>query len=88
MDSQDYNQMRWASRRGLLELDLLLAPFVEDCYRQLSDVSKADYRRLMGSEDQDLLNWIMDRSPISDGTLIDIIKQIREHNRRQGEAKR
>ena len=88
MDSQDYNQMRWASRRGLLELDLLLAPFVEGCYPQLSDAGKADYRRLMASEDQDLLNWLMDRSPITDATLVDIIEQIREHNRRQGELKR
>ncbi len=80
--------MRWASRRGLLELDLLLAPFVEACYQQLPDTSKADYRRLMTCEDQDLLNWIMDRSPITDASLSPIIELIRQHNRRQGEVKR
>ena len=34
---EDFNRMRWASRRGLLELDLLLGPFVEACYRELDD---------------------------------------------------
>lgn len=79
-NDQDFNHMRWASRRGLLELDLLLAPFVEECYRDLSETDKADFRKLVTSEDQDLMNWIMGRDDVEDPALISIVAKIRAHN--------
>jgi antitoxin CptB len=81
---EDFNRMRWASRRGLLELDLLLAPFVDACYRQLSPELQAQYRELMGCEDQDLLNWIMGRTALTEPRLADIIASIQAHQRSLG----
>ena len=72
--------MRWASRRGLLELDLLLAPFVEACYRDLDETDKASFRRLVAEQDQDLMNWIMGRDTLGDDTLEPIVLKIRAHN--------
>lgn len=80
-EDQDFNQMRWASRRGLLELDLLLAPFVEECYRGLSEADKADFRRLVTCEDQDIMNWLMNRTPVGDDSLTPIVERIRAHNK-------
>ena len=77
---EDFNRMRWASRRGLLELDLLLGPFVESCYRELDDTARGDYQRLMTHEDQDILNWILAREPLSDASLEAITTAIRAHN--------
>ena len=79
-EDQDFNQMRWASRRGLLELDLLLAPFVDECYRDLSADDKADFRQLVTCEDQDIMNWIMGRTPVDDDALRGIVERIRAHN--------
>jgi len=79
-DNQDFNRMRWASRRGLLELDLLLAPFVEACYQDLPAHDKDDFRRLVEEQDQDIMNWIMGRVPISDPSLVSIVSLIRAHN--------
>jgi len=79
-DEQDFNRMRWASRRGLLELDLLLAPFVESAYRSLDERDKADFRRLVAEQDQDIMNWIMAREPVTDPTLEAIVMKIRAHN--------
>ncbi len=79
-DDQDFNRMRWASRRGLLELDLLLAPFVEAQYRDLDDQQKQDFRRLVEEQDQDILNWIMGREPVKDSVLSAIVASIRAHN--------
>ena len=69
---EDYNRMRWASRRGLLELDLLLGPFMDACYRNLDAAKRSDYQRLMAHEDQDILtgfwrdsHWEMRRFPTS-----------------------
>ena len=78
--SEEQNRMRWASRRGLLELDLLLGPFVEEVFPVLDSNAKEAYRRLLSCEDQDILNWIMDRAPVNDSSLAPIICSIREHN--------
>ena len=77
---EDFNRMRWASRRGLLELDLLLGPFVEACYRKLDASAKDDYQRLMTHDDQDILNWILGREPVSDASLAAIAAAICAHN--------
>ena len=72
--------MRWASRRGLLELDLFLADFVADEYPRLSPDLKALYRELMSSADQDMFEWLMGRSD-PDDTLEPIVSAIREYKR-------
>jgi len=48
---EEHNRMRWASRRGLLELDLLLGPFVEAEFPRLDPSSRDDYRELMARDD-------------------------------------
>ncbi len=68
--------MRWAARRGMLELDLVLAPFVEGRYMDLSPTDKALFQRLMLSEDQDLFAWFLRREEPEDGELVPIVKQI------------
>jgi len=76
----DYNRMRWASRRGLLELDLLLSPFMDECYSNLQAIDKAAYQALMAHDDQDILNWILGREALTDNSLAGITGQIRAHN--------
>ena len=85
---QDFNRMRWASRRGLLELDLLLAPFVEAKYTQLNDALKAQFQQLVTGEDQDIMNWLMGREPVGEPSLVAIVAEIRAYNQAVGEAKR
>lgn len=53
------NRMLWASRRGMLELDLVLEPFVRNCYAHLSEQDKQRYRSLVTCEDQDLFDWFL-----------------------------
>jgi antitoxin CptB len=68
--------MRWAARRGMLELDLVLGPFVEERYSSLSPSDKALLQRLMLCEDQDLFSWFLRREQTDDEELVDIVKQI------------
>ena len=75
--------MRWASRRGLLELDLFLEEFVANAYPMLDDDMKALYKELMGEADQDLFEWLMGRSQPSK-TLQPIVETIRAHKKAQG----
>ena len=75
--------MRWASRRGLLELDLFLEDFVANAYPALGDDMKALYKELMGEADQDLFEWLMGRSQ-PDKSLQPIVEVIRVHKKAQG----
>tara|TARA_A100001388_G_scaffold102678_1_gene74855 strand:+ start:159 stop:416 length:258 start_codon:yes stop_codon:yes gene_type:complete len=76
--STELNRAKWASRRGLLELDLLLSPFVNGAFDTLSDELKSDYCALLVNDDQELMEWIMGRSQVPDQRLIAVVSAIRQ----------
>ncbi|BCE02598.1 succinate dehydrogenase assembly factor 2 [Marinicellulosiphila megalodicopiae] len=57
------NKLFWHSRRGMLELDLLLVPFVQEHYAHIDEINQARYDALITEEDQDLFAWLMKRDP-------------------------
>ena len=75
---EELNRAKWASRRGLLELDLLLNPFVNGAFDSLSDELRDDYRALLFNDDQDLLEWIMGRAEVADSRFVAVVSAIRE----------
>ena len=58
---KDLNKHRifWHSRRGMLELDLLLVPFVKDVFDDLTLEDQILYRDLLLLEDQDIYALLM-----------------------------
>ena len=74
---EEWNRAKWASRRGLLELDLLLAPFVMETFLELNASLRQDYRELLFQDDQDLMEWIMGRSAITEDRFVSVIEEIR-----------
>ena len=76
MSDKELNRMRWATRRGMLELDLVLGPFVEERYASLSLADRERFQRLMLCEDQDLFSWFLKREQNPDQELAGIVKQI------------
>ncbi len=78
---EEWNRVKWASRRGLLELDLLLAPFVTEAFLELNTLLRQDYRELLLEDDQDLLEWIMGRSAIIEDRFVPVIEEIRRFHR-------
>ena len=67
-----------ASRRGMLELDLILTPFVENVYDSLSKDDQLRFEVLLECEDQTLFMWFMQRENPSDPNMARIIKTIRD----------
>ncbi len=70
------NRLLWASRRGMLELDLMLQPFVENHYDSLADEHKQQFHLFLGLEDQQLFEWLVHKQPATDSsmqTIVDII---------------
>ncbi|MEZ7829905.1 MAG: succinate dehydrogenase assembly factor 2 [Gammaproteobacteria bacterium] len=81
---QEFNkhEIFWHSRRGMLELDLLLVPFAREVFESLSHPDQMLYSELLEEEDQDLFTWLMQRTPPNDPRFESIIRQILAHNSR------
>lgn len=74
MDSRsEYNRVCWHSRRGMLELDLVLEPFVQQRYLALSEENQGLYRRLLECEDQDLYSYFLGSVRPPDDELAEIV---------------
>tara|TARA_R110002126_G_scaffold119373_13_gene260273 strand:+ start:4028 stop:4279 length:252 start_codon:yes stop_codon:yes gene_type:complete len=69
-------RLRWACRRGMLELDVLLAPFVEEGYDALTLPQKHDFERLLACDDPDLFAWFMGHAKATDPALQALIRII------------
>lgn len=75
----DLHRLRWASRRGMLELDLILLPFVENVYSTISEADQALFDLLLDGEDQDLFNWFLGKGVPEDENLQHIVKLVLQH---------
>jgi antitoxin CptB len=78
---EELNRARWASRRGMLELDLVLEPFVVSCYAALNTRDRARFQQLLRCEDQDLFAWFLRREQPEDEELKAIVGTVLEFTR-------
>lgn len=75
----NHNRLKWASRRGMLELDLILQPFVEKAYPTLSANWQQVFADLLVCEDQDLFAWLLNRQEPEDDNLAEMVRMIRTY---------
>lgn len=75
----DMHRLRWASRRGMLELDLVLLPFVENVYETLSPEDQQRFDDLLEAEDTDLFQWFLGKGIPDDPEMAKIVKVILDH---------
>lgn len=77
------NRLMWASRRGMLELDLMLQPFVEQHYDQLDQTDQQLFQKLLELEDQQLFLWLVRGEQAMDKNtqrIVDIICESRKQS--------
>ena len=74
--------LRWRSRRGMLELELALAPFVQTCLDTLPAADRKRYAGLLEHDDWDIYDWIQGRSEPADPELAAIVALIRSADAR------
>jgi antitoxin CptB len=72
----ELNQLRWRSRRGMLELDLLLLPFFEEVFESLAPARQQSFVRLLEQDDPDLLLWFSQKGVSEDPALQDLVDMI------------
>ncbi len=87
---QEFNKQKifWHSRRGMLELDLLLVPFATEAFSGLSNQDQLLYSDLLEQEDQDLFAWLMQQSEPEELRFKHMIQLILAHNNKSYYTKR
>ncbi len=74
--AKDKARLKWACRRGMLELDVLFMPFVDEAWEDLSIDNKRIFERLLACQDPELFAWFMGHEECEDNELksmVDII---------------
>lgn len=74
----DLSKLKWACRRGMLELDVLLSNFLNERYLSLPDTEKQQFVNLLACTDPELFAWLLG-SEMPPTEFQSMIKQIREH---------
>lgn len=69
-------RLKWACRRGMLELDVLFIPFVDEAYDKLSNKDQHIFERLLTEQDPDLFAWFMGHKICEDSELNTMVQFI------------
>jgi succinate dehydrogenase flavin-adding protein (antitoxin of CptAB toxin-antitoxin module) len=69
-------RLKWRSRRGLLELDLVLQRFWAGPGRELDEGEGRTLARLLAMPDNDLLDLVMGRTACPDPALEPLLHQL------------
>ncbi|MEH6550200.1 MAG: succinate dehydrogenase assembly factor 2 [Pseudomonadales bacterium] len=80
----EFKRIYWHSRRGMLELDLVLVPFVENHLRDQAADDQALFVALLEEEDTDLFHWFLRSSRPEDTGLRHIVELILKLNTEAG----
>lgn len=74
---QNIARLRYSCRRGMLELDALLARFISSSqFAQLTAEQIKNFERLLDETDPQLLSWFMGQEICNDVKLRELIKMI------------
>jgi len=74
-------KLQWACRRGMLELDVLLGNFLEECYSSLSLADQKLFILLLEEPDPTLFAWLMGHEVPSKQDFVYLTEAIRNHAR-------
>jgi len=73
----DLDRIRWNCRRGLLELDLILAQFLECRLETLTADELEIFKELLDYPDNDLLDLVMGRAELTDRRCEALLEMMR-----------
>ena len=81
LDEDQIRCLKWRSRRGMLELDVLLEPFTSEALAELSAADQQTYIKLLECEDPDLFCWFMSDKRPEDPELSQMVDKVLERGR-------
>lgn len=75
------SKLRWACRRGMLELDVLLGNFLNEAFPGLELKDQKLFEHLLNYPDSELYTWLMGQAAPLDENIAKITQLIRCHAR-------
>jgi antitoxin CptB len=78
LDRAAVERLKWRSRRGLLELDLVFERFWEGPGRELDEADAAALERLLLMPDNDLLDLVMGRRACAEAELRGVLEKLKD----------
>lgn len=76
--SHKFSKIKWACRRGMLELDFILTKFLEHGFQKLSEIEQDELLQFLTNEDPDLYSWLMGFRQATAAADIKMVNIIRE----------
>ena len=76
-DARGIERLKWRSRRGLLELDLVFERFWAGPGREMDAGEAAALERLLALPDNDLLDLVMGRAAPDDAAAAPLLEKLR-----------
>jgi antitoxin CptB len=77
MTGRSLDRLRWRSRRGLLELDLVFERFWAGPGKEMTERETAALERLLDMPDNDLRDIVMGRADSADESLRELVQKLR-----------
>ena len=72
----EIKRIYWASRRGMLELDLMLVPYADARLREMAKAEQERFQRFLESEDTELFAWFLGREIPEDPEFAELVRDI------------
>ncbi len=76
-DARQYNRLCWRSRRGLLELDVVLRDFLDHRYAELTPAEQEAFEKLLTTPDETLMAYVQGSRNPPEKELMQIVSKIR-----------
>lgn len=70
-------RLRWQCRRGMLELDLALSAYLENCYAELDDAGKRAFIDFLALDDPTLNAWLLGNAAPIDLETANLVVAVR-----------
>lgn len=71
-------RLRWACRRGMRELDVLMSRWLERDFPQASSPERDAFRQLLGLQDPELAGYLLAGEPHPDPVVAAVVARIRQ----------
>jgi antitoxin CptB len=79
MEDRRMARLRWRSRRGLLELDMVLKDFLDHRYADLTPAEQEAFEQLLATPDETLMAYVQGSRNPPDKELMQIVSKIRDY---------
>ena len=76
-DPRSIERLKWRSRRGLLELDLVFERFWKGAGARMTQAEAAALERLLAMPDNDLLDLVMGKTRVGESELAALVEKLR-----------